>query len=313
MSDIIIPPKKKKVSFSQYSKWLKCPFQYNLDYIKGFRKTDLSLHLFFGTAMHVAVQTYLETLYSKSKEEANSLDLNELFRATFKKEVEKEASKYDLLTEEEKKTVTKFTYLQEDYDSFLVDGSNILDTFLNPFTKNKYFPAHKFEFVGVELPLDAEILNNISFIAYVDLVVKDKETGNHKIYDFKTSTLGWNSYTKQDESKYSQILLYKAFYSKKFNIPLNKIDVEFFILKRKLYENVSFPQSRIQTFEPPSNNSAVAEAIQGFTQFVEECFTKEGEYNTTAKFLKIPGKNKKNCKYCPHLKVNCDGVADPIL
>jgi hypothetical protein len=143
-------------------------------------------------------------------------------------------------------------------------------------------------------------------------LLKDKETGKYKIYDFKTAAVGWNNYMKEDEAKYSQILLYKAFYSKKFNVHLNDIEVEFFILKRKLYENVSFPQSRIQTFTPTNTQSAISDALGGFIKFVQECFTPEGAYNTDINYPKIPGKAKKNCKYCAHYKNTCDGKADKI-
>ncbi len=291
-------PKKKKVSFSQYSMWMKCPHSWYLNYAKGLRKTDLNLNIFFGTAMHVAIQTYLETLYSKGMVEADSLDMYNLFKTKFHEEVGKEKD--------------NFTYTNEEFAGFVKDGHDILDTFLSASARLKYFPNNKYEFIGVETPLNMEILNNVDFIAFVDLILKDKTTGKVKIYDFKTSSAGWNSYMKEDESKYSQILLYKAFYSKKFNVPLNMIDVEFFILKRKLYENANFPQSRIQTFEPTNNNKAIVEALKGFTDFVKECFTPQGEYNLEVKYLKIPGKNKKNCKYCAHHKKLCDGKADKI-
>ena len=79
------------------------------------------------------------------------------------------------------------------------------------------------------------------------------------------------------------------------------------ILKRKLYEGVSYPQSRIQLFRPSHNNSVVAGTITDFAQFVSESFTQEGSYIEDVKnFPKNPGDKKKNCKYCPHKKVSCD-------
>ncbi len=161
--------------------------------------------------------------------------------------------------------------------------------------------------------MDLPIKNNVEFIAYVDLVLKDKETGKYKIYDFKTSSNGWNKYQKEDPAKFSQILLYKAFYAKKFNVDLNHIEVEFFILKRKLYEAVDFPQSRIQIYEPMHNKQAIASTLGDFATFVTECFTIEGDYNVNGSYPKIPGKAKKNCKYCSHHKVNCDGKEDKLL
>jgi hypothetical protein len=298
---VIVPEvKKKRVSFSQYSMWYKCPQSWYLNYAKGMRKTDLNLNIFFGTAMHVALQTYLETLYTKGVVESDCLDLYNIFKNKFREEVDNAKEK------------DKFEYTEDEFASYVADGNNILDSFLSTSSRIKYFPSQKFEFIGVEIPLDMDIMNNISFIAYVDLILKDKNTGKYKIYDFKTSTSGWNSYTKEDESKYSQILLYKAFYSRKFNVPLSQIDVEFFIVKRKLFEGVSYPQSRIQTFTPTHTSNAINETIKGFTQFVKECFTTNGEYNLTAKYPKIPGKNKKNCKYCPHKGIDCDAKADKL-
>lgn len=109
--------------------------------------------------------------------------------------------------------------------------------------------------------------------------------------------------------------MYKALYSKQYNIPLSKIDVEFIILKRRLYDETKtkYEQSRIQIFKPSAYQKDVLEVIQEFKKFVEACFTKEGQHKVTAKYPKIPGKNKQNCKYCAHLKSGkCDGVAEPL-
>ena len=295
----VIPPKKKKVSFSQYSMWLKCPYSWKLNYLEGKRKTDLNMNIFFGTAIHHAIQVFLETLYTKGVAEAQELDLYALFETTLHQELEKEKE--------------KFTATEAELVEYKEDGHNIIQSITNSVNRMKYFPASKYEFIGVELPLDMEILNGVNFIAFVDLVLRDKTTGKYKIYDFKTSRMGWNNYMKEDEAKYSQILLYKAFYSRKFNVALSDIEVEFFILKRRLYENVSFPQNRIQTFVPTSTDSAVSDVLGGFIKFVQECFTSTGEFNRDSYYPKIPGKAKKNCKYCAHYKDSCDGKADKIL
>ena len=59
-----------------------------------------------------------------------------------------------------------------------------------------------------------------------------KETETFKIIDIKTSTNGWNDYAKKDENKQFQLLLYKQYFSEQYGIPLDKIEIEFFILKR---------------------------------------------------------------------------------
>jgi len=293
--------KKKKVSFSQYSMWTKCPYQYYLNYILGKKIFDANLNTCFGTAIHNVLQLYIGILYTKSVQEADSLELFKMFIEEFKIQVEKA-----------KTDNPKLTFTDDEYTGFQFDGEDILKEFLSTSNRMKHFPANKYEFLGAELPLDASLRNNVEFIAFVDLILKNKENGRIKIIDFKTSSTGWNKYQKEDPTKYEQVLLYKAFYSKKFNVPLNMIDVEFFILKRKLYEGVAFPQSRLQLFTPIHNSPAVATTLNSFSEFINECFKEDGTYNMEGKYPKIPGKAKKNCKYCTHKGINCDAKSDKL-
>jgi hypothetical protein len=295
MSEITEEKNKKTVSFSQYSGWFKCPHSWYLNYLKGLRKYEASLNTCFGTAIHNTLQDYIKLLYTEGVEQADEIDLIKKFREEFTR-----------ILSEEKDTI-KDPYTDDDVTGFMFDGEDILKTFSSSANRIKYFPSRKYEFIGVEVPLDVPIKNNVRFIAYVDLILRDKTTGKYKIWDFKTSTMGWNKYQIADESKYSQLLLYKAFYSKQFNVPLDDIDVEFFILKRKLYENAAFPQNRIQIFEPSNAKNYVSKSLVTFTSFIDECFTSEGTYKEDGYYPKVPGKAKKNCKYCTHYKTNCDG------
>ena len=287
--------KKKIVSFSQFQNWFNCPHRWWLDHVKGLKIRDNTINTCFGTAIHEPVQEYIKTLYTVDAPTADSLDLKKIFKEAFDRELEKnEVDRTD-----------------DEYTDFIFDGQDILSEFCKYSNRTRHFPTGKYEFLGVELKIVQPIKNNLEFMALIDLALKDKKTGRIKIIDIKTSSLGWNRYQKEDESKYSQILLYKALYSKKYQVPLSQIDIEFFILKRKFMENVSFPQSRIQTFTPINTSGAVNKSIRKFTSFVDECFTEGGIYNTNRKsYPKIPGKAKKNCKYCPHKKVNCDTKSD---
>ena len=281
--------------------WSKCPYSWKLNYLEGKRIYDANMNTSFGTAIHFVLQTYIEKLYKESAAAADGLDCIKMFKDKFDDEIVKSKAQNP-----------KFKFDDVEYTEFYYNGEDILKSFLNTSTRIKHFPSNKFEFIGTELPLDAKLRNNVDFIAFVDLILKEKVSGKIKIYDFKTSGLGWNKYQQADPAKFDQILLYKAFYAKKFNVPLSSIDVEFFILKRKLYENVNFPQSHIQLFTPTHNAPAVAITLNSFSQFINECFTPTGEFNVNGKFPRIPGKAKKNCKYCAHHKVNCTGKADKL-
>jgi hypothetical protein len=294
---IVDEPPKKAVSYSQFSNWMNCPHRWYLDFVKGLRIYDDNINTTFGTAIHEAIQTYIETLYKQGAKEADAIDLYDIFKNTFTKVLEEK----------------KVKHTPEEFTEFCVDAENIILEFKNVTNRIKYFPTNKYEFVSVEDEIKLPIKHGINFIGYIDLVLKERQSGRYKIIDIKTSAVGWNSYMKDNPSKTAQILLYKAFFSKKYNVPVEMIDVEFFILKRKLYENYAFPQSRIQTFIPPHNQKNVIQVLNTFSKFIVECFHKDGTFIEDLKnYPKIPGKSKKNCKYCPHKKLNCDAKADVI-
>ena len=78
-----------------------------------------------------------------------------------------------------------------------------------------------------------------------------------------------------DKNKTNQLLLYKQFFSKERDIPIDKIDIEYLILKRKLYENMDYPQKRIQVFSP-SGKPSINKVITRLQEFMEECYDEDG-------------------------------------
>ena len=297
MSDVVT--KKKTVSFSQFSNWWICPHRWFRDYILHEKVFEDSIHMSFGTGIHEAIQLYLTTLYHKSEAEAEALDLVPVFTAAFKREVTKK----------------KIPHTQAEFDEFVEDGKAILKEFLSPGIRGQHFPRSKFELLGIENKLLIDIKNNLVMDARLDIVMKEKMSGDIRIIDLKTSTSGWTNYAKEDFTKTSQLVLYKALYSKQYNIPLSKITVEFIILKRKLYDEskTKYEQSRVQIFKPAAYQKDVMEVIREFSKFLAACFTEGGQHKVTAKYPKNPGKNKKNCKYCNYLKNGkCDGIAEPL-
>ncbi|NDG53720.1 MAG: hypothetical protein EBY39_11980, partial [Flavobacteriia bacterium] len=66
---------------------------------------------------------------------------------------------------------------------------------------------------------------------------------------------------------------------------------------------------RVQRFVPPHGTMSSKEAWTSFNRFLNESFTKSGEYNMDCSFPKTPGKNKKNCRYCEFAS-NAGGPCD---
>ncbi len=289
--------KQKTVSHSQFSIWWTCPHKWYRDYILHEKTFEDSLHMCFGTGIHEAIQLYLQTLYKVGELEAEAIDMVSKFTETFKREIEHK----------------KIPHTQIELDEFIEDGKNILTEFKD--IRALHFPRDKWELLAIEDELNESILNNVNLTAKLDIVLKNKMSGDIRIVDFKTATTAWTNYKKEDFTKTSQLVLYKAVYSKKYNVPLSKIHIEFFILCRKLYKQTEtrYKQSRIQIFKPSAYQKDVLQVIEEFGKFVTACFTPEGIHKMDGKYPKIPGKNKRNCKYCPYIKnAKCDGIADPI-
>ena len=290
----------KYVSFSQYSMYYKCPRSWKLAYVDQLRKKEANIHMVYGTSMHETIQEYLEMLYNQPHLDVDSVD----WKAKLLQIMTELADKPENLIDGSR------CMDQETFDEFIEDGNQILDYFLTDEVRRKYFSKTRHSLAGIETAIDLEVRKNVGYIGFLDVVLFDKINQKYKIIDLKTSTRGWNKWQKADESKTHQLLLYKVFYAKEFNVPLDKIEVEFIILKRKHDSDDPFSGDRIQRFVPPHGTMSAKTAWSSFNTFLNESFTKSGEYDLENPFPKTPGKNKKNCRWCEFAsKVGgpCDG------
>ncbi len=286
-----------RVSFSQYSMWSGCPYQYKLNYIDGLSISTSNIHLVFGTAMHETLQTYLDKCLRISKSQADKL----MDTKAFLKDKMRE------LYLKESLDGTNPICSKEELVEFLEDGNLILDYFQKPKNFNSFFSLTNDELVAIEQPINTPIAENVHFLGFLDMVVRNRVSGRYRIIDFKTSTMGWNKYQKADPIKNSQILLYKKFYAELLSISEDMIDVEFIILKRKVSESTDFTIPRISKHVPASGKPSVNKAWTSFKEFVDSVFDENGEYRQV-EFPKNPGKNKKNCKWCEFSQRGlCDG------
>jgi hypothetical protein len=278
-------PKRRKVSYSQYTIWKTCPHQWKLSYHDKLKPKESSINLIFGTAIHDTIQTWLKKLYGGQKAAAY-FDLGEFF-----KERLFELFKKELTVTAEDGTVTHLTDKESLKDIYL-DGIAILGH-VKRYHK-EYFPP-KAKLIGCEVPLEVPLNDALEFVGYIDLVIEQPD-GTIIIYDFKTSRQGW-FYEKKDPIKIHQILLYKRFYSERFGVSEDQIDVQFLILKRKIPEKSEFPIKRLSKFEPASGKISVGKAITGFNEFLETTFAADG--TVLVENLKSTP-SPKACKYCPY-------------
>jgi hypothetical protein len=274
-----------KVSFSQYSMWSSCPHQYKLNYIDKLGESSSNVHTIFGTAMHETIQHYLSVMYGVSKKQADEINKDKLLLENMRKAYTSEADKMS--------EGTPCTQIQ--LEEFYGDGRRILQ-WLDKHM-HKFYSKSGFDLVGIEIPLNATIKEGVHFIGFIDIVIRDLASNEIIIIDLKTSTMGWNQYQKADKMKNSQILLYKKYYSELFNIPLQKIKVEYQILRRKLPEDSAFPVPHVSKHIPAHGSPSVKKVYDEFMEFINTVFDDGGGFKDI-EFPKVPGAAKKNCKFC---------------
>ena len=298
----------KVVSFSQYSVYHSCPHKWYLQYVKGHRDDTPNMHFVFGTAMHEAIQHYLQVMYDTSASNADKIDI----RRFFKEKLADEYSKY------KKKNKDKHFSTPEQMNEFFQDGIAILEWFKKHKKGRKAFFSSRYsELVGIEIPLILQPIKerpNIKYMGYIDLVIKNKINEEYVIYDIKTSTKGWSKWEKGDIVKSQQLLLYKNYYSELFKVPKDKIKIEFFIVKRKVLDyddvNLQSPHQayRVQSFKPADNPKRLKEANEQFVSFIKECYTTEGQ-PVDKEFPKCPSKMCEWCEFGKNRELCGEGLS----
>jgi hypothetical protein len=237
--------------------------------------------------MHEAIQEYLKTMYEKSAKAADEIDLNKLLE--------------DRIIENYKSSIAdnknEHFSTKEELKEFLADGQATLDWFKK--NRSKYFSKKTSDLVGIEIPILLPVIDDIPGVLMngsIDFIIYEKTVDKYTIYDIKTSTKGWSDYEKKDQTKINQILLYKRFYSKAMNVPEEKIDVKFFIVKRKVFVNADYPTYRVQEFIPANGKKKVQDAFEDLSKFIRECFNPDAKHNKERSYAK----NINSCKFCPY-------------
>jgi len=199
----------KRISYSQYSQWDVCPFKWKLNYIDKLGEYTDSIHTMFGTSMHEVLQTYLTVMYNDTVKMADALPLEKMLLTRMKRNYQQimERNGGEVFCE------------QSDMEEFYKHGLLILEWFKKK--RGNYFSKKGYELVGIEVPINYDLPNDIKFIGYIDVLLYDKLRDRYKIIDIKTSTMGWNKYMKADKNKTDQLLLYKQFYGAQHDIPLD--------------------------------------------------------------------------------------------
>jgi hypothetical protein len=281
---------EKSISYSQLSMYSECPKKWSLQYKEGHKQFTSTIHTVFGSSLHEVLQHYLTTYYNQSGTAADQINTSEMLEDKLREEYTKQYKSNN------KQHFSTPIELREFYD----DGVEIIRDFAK--NRGKHFSKRGWYLVGIEIPI---VLNphsklpNIVYQGFLDAVLYHDPTNKIYIIDFKTSTWGWGDKEKKNEIKQYQLLLYKKYFAELYNFPEENIEVEFFIVKRKLRESEDFTIKRIQKYKPVSGKVKMKKAEQAMLNFIEEAFDANG-----FKQVEHQPKINDNCKWCPFFKTH---------
>lgn len=277
---------KNRVSYSQFSDFLKCPLSWKLSNIDKCREREPSIHTVFGDSMHNVLQEWLRVMYTTTIKASEQLDLRSMLLEEMGRNYAEAVESFGAIFS-----------TKEELAKFYAEGADTLMWIKR--RRKHYFDPKNEILVGTEVPLNIDI-NGVVFVAYLDFVVQEKVSKKIKISDFKTSTSGWNDWMKRDETKIAQLILYKLFFAKQYNIPIDDISVEFLILKRKINEDAEYPEKKVQRYLPSQGKITYRKVEEKFNSFIKTCFNPDGTYNEATEYKAIAGLNDNNCKFCQY-------------
>jgi len=282
------PSKNLHVSYSSLSTYNKCPKLWELMYLRNEVPFTQNIYTCFGTAMHETIQEWLTILYHDKVKTANEIDLGKLLYANMVKSYKQGRA---MMQGEHFSSSDQMT-------EFWLDGKHILE-----FLKKKragYFSTKNMMLAGVETLLYQEIKPGVVFKGLVDLVFYHPNTDRWTIMDIKTSTRGWSPEYKKNPNLTAQVILYREFFSKQFGIDKDKIDVQFFIVKRRVPVDAEFAimQRRVQEFSPASGPRKTKQVIESMNKFIKDVIDENGKYIDKEYECSSPlGKCKDCCEF----------------
>ena len=213
------PTGKKHISFSEIKQWKECSYRHKLVHIDKIDMSEPSPYLDFGTAVHEGCESLLESRSVNKKKLIGDI---------------KDAWKKYGFDQPEWYSKQPGWYKHEPVEEWCRWAENMWGDVLS--FLDKEFPGWSCFKAEDELyePIDN---HQINFKGYIDGVLKVPKTrGKGDVYwiiDWKTAgSYGWRRDKKQDIGMTAQLILYKHFFAKKYNIDLKDIRCGFVLLKR---------------------------------------------------------------------------------
>ena len=178
-------------SYSRLSAFHQCPYGFYLKYIQC-NEGDNNFFGQYGSFVHKILEMY-------TKGELTVLDISQYYEENFDKEITFNAPK------------NQYTDIRQSYYEKGMDYLNNIDLLLD-----------KYEVLGIEQEVQFAI-GGYEMIGYIDLLLKDKKTGDISVVDHKTATIKFKkngeiskTNLKDVEAFKKQLYLYSMWVIKKY-------------------------------------------------------------------------------------------------
>lgn len=212
----VVPFVRPHVSYSEWMLWRQCQQRWKLDFVDGHRSKVVGVHMDFGTVIHGTI----ERLRCRRPDPALTIDDHvRSFRSSFEALYNEHRPLY-------RDPVPTMEF-------FLEAG----ETILRRFHECRELAEAEVVYNEHELfePIDRSDVS-LNFKGFIDMVIKTKDArGKTILYvcDFKTCSWGWGRDKRQDKDLHFQILLYKHFLCKKFDLDPKLVRTAFVLLKKR--------------------------------------------------------------------------------
>jgi len=211
----------KHISYSEWKNWHICPHYHKLTYIDKVTQFQGNIFTAFGKALHTVCEL---TLTSPEKyREAGAIDA--LVKEQFLKEPK-------ALPEEEQQRAKRDFKLKE----WLVSGLEIVPDLYRCLTEKFGKLGEDWEVLKAEEQLYEPITEfteaEKNFKGFIDLVVMSKKDKKVHLIDWKTCSWGWKREKKSDTILAYQLVYYKHFWARKYDVNPKDVDCHFVLLKR---------------------------------------------------------------------------------
>ncbi len=292
------------ISFSEYTNYKWCPYQWSLKYILG-HKEDTNEFLVFGSALHKSIEEII-------LKNPNRFTYTKLFADKLKAE---------------SNTVFSNSYFGKSLGS---DGSQLLNKldFFSRFKNWEPIKDNENNIIGIEEALYEPLVitedgTQLFFKGFIDFAAKHKIEDKHMVLDWKSALKPWdldkkigdmdfNYLYNKIQSKeqlslkemqnlmskvyFGQLVLYKHFYSLKHNVPIEKIITRYCVLTRQ-------PIDIIQ-YELEDNSNFTNYIVEDMKKVALEIYEFKKTLSKELDKAKFQPYLKDYCKYCK-LKSEC--------